>query len=87
MIITKEQYIDQAIANDSLSISSAAYSYRVFAKFHGARTCNDGYPDARFEATFRPSDLRVRKFIANARNEYEYCLRWEPKKIKKNRWF
>lgn len=79
-VISQAEYVSNCIAKTPEYLRRNVSMYRAHAKEHGVRICNDGYPDARFKATFDDQFRPARMTISVAREKYvqmvrqmEYC--------------
>ncbi len=69
-LISKAEFVSNRIAKTPEYLRRNIAEYKAHAKQHGVRTCNDGYPDARFKATFGDKYRPARMTIAVAREMY-----------------
>ena len=70
--ITPNMFINSRINKLHKSVRAHANDYTFHARAHGVRICNDGYPDARYKATYLREFEAIRQLIADLRREYEY---------------
>lgn len=74
-VISQAEYVSNYVAKTPEYLRRNVNIYRAHAKEHKVRMCNDGYPDARFKATFDDQFRPARMTISVAREKYVQMVR------------